>query len=132
METPPQPGDSPLLIHYPGCSKCRSLGATLAERGADFRERLYREAPLTAAELEDLLERLDGPAADLVRFKDAAAGLDLTPESAPEALIEALVAHPELLQRPILVVGERAAFGRPNELALDLLPHSSNWTPLTP
>lgn len=122
MESLPQPGQSPLLIHFPGCSKCRSIDATLRERGVEFRERLYREQPLDADELRALIERLDVPAAELVRTKDAAAaGLEPAPDASEADLVALLAARPELLQRPILVVGERAAIGRPNELALALL-----------
>ena len=111
------------LLHNPRCSKSRALKAALDERGVAYDERLYLEAPLSVDELEVLRARLDLPALAMVRTKEAAfaeAGLDRS--SSEAELLAAIAAHPVLLERPVLVVGERAAIGRPTpDAALALL-----------
>jgi len=115
--------DETLLLHNPRCSKSRAALALLEERGESFRTRLYLEEPLTREELEDLKGRLARPVAEWTRtgedpFKES--GLDK--DAGDAALIEAIEKHPILLQRPILVRGERAAIGRPQaDAILELL-----------
>lgn len=116
-------GDDLLLLHNPRCSKSRALRSALEERGVTFTERLYLDDPLSAEELADLHGRLGGAAQALVRSKEpeyAAAGLG--PDSPTEAVLDALARYPKLLERPVLVRGDRAAIGRPGpEAALELL-----------
>lgn len=112
------------LLHNPRCSKSRALKAALDERGVAYTERRYLEQPLDAGELARLRDRLGLSAAALVRTKEPAyAAARLGPDPDDEALLAALARHPELLERPVLIVGERAALGRPGpEAALALLP----------
>ena len=115
-------GESLLLIHNPRCSKSRAAKALLEERGERFELRLYLEDPLSRAELADLRRRLDRPAREWARRGEpgyAAAGLGA--ESDDKAVLDAIAKHPELLERPILVRGERAVVGRPPEKILELL-----------
>jgi arsenate reductase len=114
--------DDLLLLHNPRCSKSRALEAALVERGVPFRVRRYLDEPLDRAEVQELFERLDRPALECVRPKEdefAAAGLG--PDSTAEEVMTAVVGFPKLLERPVLVRGERAAIGRPTEAALALL-----------
>lgn len=111
-----------LLLHNPDCSKSRALKAALDERGADYATRLYLEDPLTDEELTELVARFGGEAHDLVRTGEpeyAQAGLHV--RARREAILDAIACYPALLQRPILLRGERAAIGRPLESALELL-----------
>jgi arsenate reductase len=113
---------SAVLLHNPRCSKSRAAKALLEERGAAFEVRLYLEAPLSRDELAQLRRRLGRPVRDWVRRGEpayAAAGLDA--DSDESAVLDAIAKHPELLERPILVAGERAVVGRPPERVLDLL-----------
>lgn len=106
----------PLLLHNPSCSKSREARAALLERGIAFRERRYLDEPLTRDELARLARRLARPVREWVRRREpeyAAAGLDEASDDA--ALLDAIAAHPRLLERPILVRGERAVVGRPTE-----------------
>jgi arsenate reductase len=113
--------DSVLLLHNPRCSKSRAAKALLEERGTAFTLRLYLDEPLSRAELEELARRLGRPAREWVRRGEAAfreAGLA---DADDAKLLEAIAAHPILLERPILVRGERAVVGRPPEDILQLL-----------
>jgi len=111
------------LLHNPRCSKSRAARALLEERGVAFEERRYLEQPLTRAELEGLWRKLGRPAREWVRRGEAAwaeAGLD--ERSSDDAILDAMARHPILIERPILVRGERAVLGRPPEALLELLP----------
>jgi len=111
-----------LLLHNPRCSKSRAAKALLEERGATFSERLYLEEPLSQDELQDLALRLGKPATEWVRRnEDAFAEAGLASESSAEAILTAIAAHPTLLERPILIRGQRASIGRPPENILPLL-----------
>lgn len=120
--TLPAADDRLLLIHNPRCSKSRALEAALVERGLDFEIRLYLDEPLDAQELSDLFGRLDRPAIDCVRSKEEEYGqAGLESDSDTAAVVDAVIRFPRLLERPILVRGRSAEFGRPTERALGLL-----------
>jgi len=111
-----------VLLHNPRCSKSRAALALLQERGTAHRVRLYLEDPLSREELAQLRERLGRPAAAWLRkgeqaFADGGLSLDL-PE---EKLLDAMAAHPILMERPILVRGAQARVGRPPEDILEIL-----------
>lgn len=118
----PDSDDEILLIHNPRCSKCRAAKTLLEERGIAFEERLYLEEPLSRAELQDLGTRLGRPLSGWVRSNEAAyADAGLAADAEEAALLDALTAHPILMERPILVRGRRAVIGRPAEDILQLL-----------
>jgi arsenate reductase len=111
------------LYHNADCSKCRAALALLLERGVDVEVVSYLEHPPTIDELRTLVRRLGVPAAALVRSAEldghgaspAAPGVD------EDTILQALAASPRRLQRPILVVGDRAVIARPPERVLELL-----------
>lgn len=110
-----------VVLHNPRCSKSRATVALLKERGIAFEERRYLEEPLSRAELADLTERLGRPPSEWVRRKEsefAAAGLDAG--SPDDAILGAIVEHPILIERPIVIRGKRARLGRPPEEVLTL------------
>jgi arsenate reductase len=114
--------DLPTLLHNPRCSKSRAAVALLEARGVAFRERRYLEEPLTRSELEELRRRIGRPVREWARTGEPAwreAGL--AADATDEAILDAMARHPILLERPILVAGERAAVGRPAEALLALL-----------
>jgi len=115
-------GDTILLLHNPKCSKSRAAKALLEERGAAFEVRTYLEEPLDRAELDELAGLLDRAPDEWVRSGQSEygeAGLDAS--SSPDELLDAMVSHPILVERPIAIRGGRAVVGRPPENVLELL-----------
>ncbi|MFN0092046.1 MAG: arsenate reductase family protein [Acidimicrobiales bacterium] len=111
------------LWHNPRCSKSRAAKTLLDERGVAYEERRYLDAPPSAAELDRVLTALGKAPWELARMgESAAAELGLADWPHDRARwIEAMVAHPILIERPILVADDgRAALGRPTE-ALEAL-----------
>ena len=111
------------LYHNPRCSKSRGALEILSERGVDIDLIEYLDAPPTRGDLEGLLDALPDPPAELVRkdknFKEL--GLDASAYETRDAVIELLLEHPILLQRPIAMLGDKAVIGRPSEKVLQLL-----------
>ena len=110
----PQSDEEMVLLHNPRCSKSRATLALLEERGAKFELREYLSDPLSREELASVGERLGRSARQWVRAKEAAfSEAGLSGESSDDALLDAVALHPILIERPILVRGQRAAVGRP-------------------
>lgn len=112
------------LYHNPRCSKSRSALQLLEERGLNPNIVRYLETPLSAAELHELLRKLGIRARQLLRTgEDEYKALGLNdPELTDEQLIAAMVSQPKLIERPILVAGDKAVVGRPPESVLEILP----------
>lgn len=111
------------LIHNPNCSTSRKGLELLKEHGAEFEVRKYmgEGERFTADELKAIAKKLGAKSPrEFLRTKDASeAGLS---ETAPDdAVYEAMVANPRLIQRPIGIKGRKAVIGRPVERLLDLL-----------
>lgn len=111
------------LYHNPRCSKSRGALELLEARGLAPRVVRYLDTPPSAAELRALLAKLGYGARQLLRSgEEEYQTLNLAdPALDDEALIAAMVAHPRLIERPILVVGDKAVVGRPPERVLELL-----------
>ncbi len=111
------------LYHNPRCSKSREALALLRTKGIEPDLRLYLEQPPTAKELKALISKLGISARQLLRTKeDEYKALDLAnPKLSDKALIEAMAAHPRLIERPIAVREDKARLGRPPEQVLELL-----------
>jgi arsenate reductase (glutaredoxin) len=111
------------LYHNARCSKSRGGLELLQARGITPELVYYLESPPDADELRWLLGLLGASARDLLRSGDAGSielGLD-DPGLGNEALIAAMAAHPNLIERPIFVHRGRAVIGRPPERVLELL-----------
>lgn len=103
-----------VIYHNPRCSKSRQTLALLEEKGIDPEIVLYLKQPLTVDDLGDLLVKLDLDAGQLLRSKEAVAKeLGLTKASKTRDILSAMVEHPQLIERPIVVCGDRAVLGRP-------------------
>jgi arsenate reductase len=111
------------LFHNPRCSKSRQTLALLEDNGIQPTIVKYLDDTPDAATLKTLVKKLGLPSAhDLVRNKEAdykTAGLSA--ESSDDEVIAAMVQYPKLIERPILVRGNKAVLGRPPENALNLL-----------
>lgn len=114
--------DDVTIWHYPRCSKSRKTLALLEERDLDITLRKYRKDPPSAEELDRVLQLLGMEPRELMRQKeDAYDELGLDDESlSRDALIEAMVDNPVLIQRPVVIHAGRAALGRPPEDVLGL------------
>ena len=99
------------ILHNPRCSTSRK--AVEAVPDASVVE--YLKQPLDSDALRDLLAKLEDPATDLVRRDAAFARLGLTDAdvASVDQVVAVLAEHPELMQRPVLVRGDRAIIGRP-------------------
>ncbi|MFT5711051.1 MAG: arsenate reductase [Halioglobus sp.] len=110
------------IYHNPRCSKSRATLALLEEHGLAPAVVLYLESPLTFSDIKGLLKKLGMSAADIVRrgeveYKEAG----LQKQSSEADIIAAIAAHAKLLERPIVVRGDRAVVGRPPENVLALI-----------
>ena len=111
------------IYHNPRCSKSRQTLQLLLDKGIEPRIVEYLETPPDAATLNAILTQLDMEPRDLMRRKEPEYhALNLAdPNLSREALIQAMVEHPTLMERPIVLVNKKAALGRPPENVLDLL-----------
>jgi arsenate reductase (glutaredoxin) len=109
------------MYHNPRCNTSRRTLALLREKGVEPKIIEYLKTPPSVTELKEILGQLKLPASRIVRRKEAAAaGID--PEALSEdALIEAMVANPIVIERPIVISGRKAALGRPPEAVLAVL-----------
>ena len=112
------------LYHNPRCSKSRGALELLEARGLTPTVVRYLDEPLDAAQIQGLLKKLGLSARQLLRTgEEDYKTLHLADASLSEAqLIAAIAAHPKLMERPILEVGDKAVIGRPPEHILELLP----------
>lgn len=111
------------LYHNPRCSKSRGALELLEARGLAPTIVRYLETPPSAAELRELLGKLGISPRQLLRSgEDEYKALGLADASlSDEQLISAMASHPKLIERPILIAGDRAVVGRPPEKVLELL-----------
>ena len=111
------------LYHNPRCSKSRAALELLQARGLAPTVVLYLQTPPDAATVQRLLQQLAMSARQLLRTgEDEYKTLGLADSSLDDAqLIAAMVAHPKLIERPILVNGSKAVIGRPAEKVLEIV-----------
>lgn len=114
--------DKVTIYHNPRCTKSRQTLALLDERGIEPQVVEYLKTPPSEPEVRTLIKKLGIAPHDLLRSKEKEyreAGL--SKESSEDEIVRAIVAHPILLERPIVVKGKRAAIGRPPESVLKTL-----------
>ena len=116
--------DDLTVLHNPRCSTSRYAVETLSDAGVTHTVVRYLTESLDEAALRDLIAKLEDPVTDLVRRDPnfTKAGLTEDDVADAEGVIRALLAHPELLQRPIILTGERAFIGRPTSRVDALIP----------
>lgn len=111
------------IYHNPSCSKSRETLALLKEQGIEPVITEYLAQTPSADELRDILQKLGLAARELLRTgEEEYRSLNLAnPELSEDAIIAAMVAHPRLIERPIVVHGKQARLGRPPQKVLEIL-----------
>jgi arsenate reductase len=112
------------IYHNPKCSNSRNALALIREHGYEPEVILYLETPPTRQELQDLIQTTGNSARTLMRSKETVyseLGLD-SPSLSEDALIDAMLAHPILMNRPIVITPKGARVCRPPKLVLEILP----------
>jgi arsenate reductase len=111
------------IYHNPRCSKSRQTLALIEDQGIAPKVVDYLKAPPTVAELKNVLKKLGLRARDIVRKSEARyAELGLKERDVgDDELLALMVENPILIERPIVVSGDKAAIGRPPEAVLKIL-----------
>ena len=110
------------VYEKPTCTTCRKLSKLFLENGIGYDKVNYFIEPFTHAKLTALLSKgVLKPFDVLRRAEPAFRQLGITAETPDAEIIDAIVAEPSILQRPIVEVGDRAVLARPVEKALELL-----------
>ncbi len=115
--------DEVVIYHNPKCSKSRETLALLRAQGVESKVVLYLETPPDVETLDRILKLLKMEPRTLMRKKEEeyrTLGIDGGSQSRGE-LLRFMVEHPILIERPIVVKGDRAALGRPPEEVLKIL-----------
>lgn len=112
-----------VIFHNPRCSKSRGALEILGERGVDVEVVEYLETPPDRATLERIVDAIPDDPSALVRHDDRFKKLGLSASDCTEreAVVALLLEHPELMERPVVFVGDRAVIARPSEKVLELL-----------
>ena len=109
------------FYHNPRCSKSRAVQSLLQDCEEEFETIEYQKHPFTRADLVSILLKLNLKPAELIRKGDASkAGFDISKMS-DDKILTTMAANPALVERPIVVKGNKAALGRPPEDVLKIL-----------
>src|SRR3954453_13797892 len=120
----PGPGSGVTIYHNPACGTSRNVLGLIRNSGAEPRVVEYLKTPPSREELVDLIRRMGIPVRDLLRRKGTPydeLGLD-DPALTDDRLVDAMLAHPILINRPIVVTPLGVKLCRPSEAVLDILP----------
>jgi arsenate reductase len=112
------------VYEKPTCTTCRRLSALLAERGIEAERVDYHVTGLTEDEIRDLVGKIGAGPREVLRMREPLVrelGLDDAQRDGDDELIALMARHPQLVQRPIVVRGNRAVLARPVERVLELL-----------
>jgi arsenate reductase len=110
------------IWHNPRCSKSRQALALLEEQGVEADVVKYLETSPSAEEIKAVLKKLGIGARELMRTKEALyKELGLKEVDDEEQLVAAMAEHPKLIERPVVITGDKAVIGRPPEKVVDLV-----------
>ncbi|WP_339751802.1 arsenate reductase (glutaredoxin) [uncultured Winogradskyella sp.] len=110
------------IYHNPRCSKSRQGLVLLEESGIEFEIIKYLDGNITIKELETIISKLGIKPLDLVRQNEAIWKSDYKGKTlSDQQIIEAMVANPKLIERPIVINGNKAVVGRPPETILNII-----------
>lgn len=101
------------ILHNNRCGKSRTALQLLEYKGLKYRTRLYLEDPLSEVEIEDLLEKLDVSVHDIIRKNENLWKETFSDKTYSDSgLVSILANYPQLLQRPIIIDGDKAIIAR--------------------
>ena len=112
------------IYHYPNWGSSKNALAVAEELGVAIEVVLYIKTPPDRKELREIIEGFEDPVEDLVRKDSKFKKLELDPDEFidnPDAVIEILLKHKQLLQRPVIVKGKKSIIGRPKARIYDFL-----------
>jgi len=110
------------ILHNPRCKKSREGLSLLKNSGKDFEVVKYLEKQISEEELKNIISLLGIKPIELVRKNEAVWKSDFKNKTLSDAnIIKAMVLHPKLIERPIVIHGEKAVIGRPKENMLNIL-----------
>lgn len=110
------------IYHNPRCSKSREANQILQEKGLEYEVIEYIKNPISKDELKELIQKLGIEPLDLVRQKEEIWRENYRgKELSADEIIDAMIEHPRLMERPIVVNGNKAVIGRPPSLVIDIL-----------
>jgi arsenate reductase (glutaredoxin) len=110
------------VYEKPTCTTCRKLAKFFEENGIEYEKVNYFIEPLSEEKLRDLLAKANLAPADVLRKNEPLyKELNLSAEASPGEIIDLIIRHPSLLQRPIVEVGEKAVLARPVEKVIELI-----------
>jgi arsenate reductase len=112
-----------LIYHNPSCGKSRGALDILREKLIDPDVVEYLKNPIDRAGLERIVDAIEDPPAALVRNDKRFKELGLSPADyvTKATVVDLLLEHPELMERPVVFVGDKAVIARPSERVLELL-----------
>lgn len=110
------------IYHNPRCSKSRKTLELLENQNIDIKIIKYLETPPCADELAHVLKLLNLKPEDLLRKNEEEYKTHIKAKDLNESeLLELMIAHPKVIERPIVVIGDKAVIGRPPENVLDII-----------
>ena len=111
------------IYHNPKCSKSRQTLALLEKKGLPIQVRLYLEDPPKKSELQGILKKLGLQPLDLIRTGEDLYKELVSKKGKPDqkTALDWLISHPKLIERPIVIKGNKARIGRPPEQVLEIL-----------
>ncbi|WP_299526138.1 arsenate reductase (glutaredoxin) [Winogradskyella sp.] len=110
------------IYHNPRCRKSREGLAVLEASGQPFEVIKYLDQPLLKTDLQEIIAKLDIKPIDLVRKNEAIWKSDYKGKVlSDDAIIDAMIKHPKLIERPIVINGQKAVIGRPVETILNII-----------
>ncbi|MCA0044630.1 arsenate reductase (glutaredoxin) [Celeribacter litoreus] len=110
------------IYHNPRCSKSRETLKLVEDAGVAPEVILYLDTPVSREKLAEFVDRSGLPASAFLRAKEAEAKeLGITAKSDPDAILDAIAAHPRLMERPVVETEKGVALGRPPEAVLSVL-----------
>lgn len=110
------------ILHNPRCSKSREGLHLLENSGKDFEVIKYLDVPISEARLKEVIALLEIKPIDLIRKNEAIWKSDYKSKALTDSeVIAAMVKHPKLIERPIVINGKQAVIGRPPVKILDII-----------